>query len=74
MVDYEGGRAIFCVGWTWHHLCLDCIAMPTLLTDSPTISAPAAESGGAAGYSHRPDAAAIVMKRKDQIRGAAGVG
>ena len=43
--------------------------MPTLLTDSPTISAPAAESGGAAGYSHLPDAAAIVMKRKIKFEG-----
>src|SRR5580700_47816 len=43
--------------------------MPTLLTDSPTIDAPAAETGGAAGYSHLPDAAAIAMKRKIKFEG-----
>jgi alanine racemase len=43
--------------------------MPTLLTDSPTIVAPAAESGRAAGYSHLPNAAALAMTRKIKFDG-----
>ncbi len=47
----------------------DCSAMPTLLTDTQTIDAPAEKSGGAAGYSHKPDAAAIAMSRKIKFEG-----
>ena len=43
--------------------------MPTLLTDSQTIDAPVAETGGAAGYSDRPDAAAKHMTGKVKFDG-----
>ena len=43
--------------------------MPTLLTDSQTIDAPVADSGGAAGYSDRPDAAAKHMTSKVKFDG-----
>jgi alanine racemase len=43
--------------------------MPTLLTDSPTIDSPAAETSRAAGYSHKQDAAALAMTRKIKFDG-----
>jgi alanine racemase len=45
------------------------IAMPTLLTDSPTIDAPSAETGGAAGYSDGLDSAAHYMTSKIKFDG-----
>ncbi len=43
--------------------------MATVLTDTQTIDAPVADSGGAAGYSDRPDAAAKHMTGKVQFDG-----
>src|SRR6204780_3146537 len=43
--------------------------MPTLLTDSQIVDAPVADSRGAGGYSHRPDASAHTMTRKIKFDG-----